>query len=269
MTAVPGERVVIVTQDDRAGSRLSALLTSAGVRVRVVPVIRSEAVADLRLIDEALSRLSEFDWVAFTSARAADIVCARPAWRMFDWREAPRPRVAVVGPVTREAVERSGCRVALCPGDAGADALAAALVEAGGGDLTATAVLWPRSAIARPELRDTLLAAHARVVDPIAYTTTPVVPADLGEAVEAIQAGRVHAVTFLSPSAAESFAAAVGTAAFPALVGRTAVASVGPTTTAALVRLGAPPTVEAEDRTSGGLAAVLLSWFDSNKGDLP
>jgi uroporphyrinogen III methyltransferase/synthase len=114
-----------------------------------------------------------------------------------------------------------------------------------------------------------LVAAHARVIDPIAYTTSAVLPTDLPDVVREIRAGRVDAVTFLSPSAADSFAAAVGTAALPALVGRTAVASVGPTTTAALVRLGAPPTVEGADRTSGGLAAVLLSWFDSNKGDPP
>jgi len=44
------------------------------------------------------------------------------------------------------------------------------------------------------------------------------------------------------------------------LAGRTVVASVGPTTSAALAKLGAPPTVEARDRTGGGLAAVLLSY---------
>jgi uroporphyrinogen-III synthase len=269
MTSRSRGRVVIVTQHDGAGSRLAALLAAAGVRVRSVPVIVSEAVPDLRPLDEALLRLSEFDWVAFTSARAAGIVCARPAWRVFDWREAPSPRVAVVGPVTREAVESSGCPVSLCPGDAGAAALAAALVEVGGGDLTATALLWPRSAIARPELRDTLLAAHARVIDPVVYTTTAVLPADIGDVVHDIRAGRVDAVTFLSPSSAEAFAAALGTGNLSELAGHTLVASVGPTTSAALSRLGATPAVEAADRTCSGLAAVLLSWFGSNKGDTP
>jgi uroporphyrinogen III methyltransferase/synthase len=269
MTFPVRKRVVIVTQDDGAGSRLSALLTSAGVRAWSVPVIVSEAVPDQRPIDRALAQLADVDWVAFTSARAAGVVCTRPAWRRWPWRTAAHPRVAAVGPVTREAVAESGAPVALCPANAGADELARAIIDAEGGTLAGKTVLWPRSAIARLTLRDMLVAADARVIDPIAYTTTAVLPADLPEVVREIQAGRVGAVTFLSPSSAEAFAAALGDRSLSRLSGRTVVASVGPTTTAALVRLGAPPTVEAADRTSGGLAAVLLSWFDSNKGDSP
>jgi uroporphyrinogen-III synthase len=171
--------------------------------------------------------------------------------------------------VTREAVAESGAPVALCPANAGADELARAIIDAEGGTLAGKTVLWPRSAIARPTLRDVLAAAHARVIDPIAYVTKAVLPSDIPDVVREIQAGRVAAVTFLSPSSAEAFAAALGDRSLLRLSGRTVVASVVPTTTAALVRLGAPPTVEAADRTSGGLAAVLLSWFDSNKGDPP
>ena len=269
MTSAARERVVIVTQDDGAGSRLSALLISAGVRVWSVPVIVSEAVPDDQPIERALAQLADVDWVAFTSARAAGVVCTRPAWRSWPWRTAAHPRVAAVGPVTREAVAESGAPTALCPANAGADELARAIIDTEGGTLAGKTVLWPRSAIARPTLRDVLVAAHARVIDPIAYVTKAVLPADIPDVVREIRAGRVDAVTFLSPSAAESFASALGERPLSRLSGRTVVASVGPTTTAALARLGAPPTVEAADRTSGGLAAVLLSWFDSNKGDPP
>jgi uroporphyrinogen III methyltransferase/synthase len=269
MTAARAEPVVIVTEGDGAGARLSVLLGAAGVRVWSVPVIVSNAVPDLGPIDLALARLATVDWVTFTSARAAAIIGARPAWRNWPWGGAADPRVAVVGPMTRETVARSGAPVALCPAHAGADELARAIIDAEGGSLAGKTVLWPRSAIARPTLRDLLVAAHARVVDPIAYTTTAVVPADMPDVARDISAGRVDAVTFLSPSSAEAFAAALGVETLSGLTGRTVVASVGPTTTAALVRLGASPTVEAADRTSGGLAAVLRSCFGSNKGDPP
>ena len=269
MTSAARERVVIVTQDDGAGSRLYALLTSAGVRVWSVPVIVSEAVPDQRPIDRALAQLADVDWVAFTSARAAGVVCTRPAWRSWPWRTAAHPRVAAVGPVTREAVAESGAPVALCSANAGADELARAIIDTEGGTLAGRTVLWPRSAIARPTLRDMLVAAHARVIDPIAYTTTAVLPTDLPDVVREIRAGRVDAVTFLSPSAAESFAAAMGDRTLSLVAGRTIVASVGPTTTAALVRLGAPPTVEAADRTSGGLAAALVACLPPSRSGQP
>jgi len=40
------------------------------------------------------------------------------------------------------------------------------------------------------------------------------------------------------------------------------VASVGPTTSAALAELGAPAALEAGARTAGDLAAALLSYFE-------
>jgi uroporphyrinogen-III synthase len=259
MTSAARERVVVVTQDDGAGSRLSALLISAGVRVWSVPVIVSEAVPDDQPIERALAQLADIDWVAFTSARAAGVVCTRPAWRSWPWRTAVRPRVAAVGPVTREAVAESGAPVALCPATAGADELARAIIDTEGGTLAGKTVLWPRSAIARPTLRDVLVAAHARVIDPIAYTTTAVLPADIPDVVREIRAGRVDAVTFLSPSAAESFAAAMGDRTLSLLAGRTIVASVGPATSAALTGLGAPPTLESVDRTGASLATALVA----------
>ncbi len=259
-------RLVITTQDDGAGASLAAHLAAAGVEVWSVPVVVSEALDDLSAVDAALARLLEIDWVAFTSVRAATIVGARPAWLDWAWRAATRPRIGVVGPATRDAVTAGGAPVALCPETPGAAGLAKAIVAAEGGSLEGRTVLWPRSAIARPDLRDGLLAAHAHVLDPVAYTTRAVVPGNIAEAAAAIEAGRVDVVTFLAPSSAEAFAAALGASSLSLLRHRTAVASVGPTTTEALVRLGAPPTVEAPERTSGSLAAVLLSWFASIEG---
>jgi len=269
MTSAYRERVVIVTQNDGAGSRLSQLLTAARVRVWSVPVIVSEPVPDQQPIAQALARLTEVDWVVFTSARAAGFVCASQDWRRWPWATSAAPRVAAVGPVTGEAVKSSGAPVALCPPTAGADELAWAIIAAEGGTLAGKTVLWPRSAIARPTLRDALVAAGARVIDPVAYTTTAVLPAEMPDVSREIQAGRIDAVTFLSPSSAEAFAAALGGGTLASLARRTIVASVGPTTTAALVRLGAPPTVESADRTSRGLAAALVACFAQPRSGPP
>jgi uroporphyrinogen III methyltransferase/synthase len=158
MSGLPTRRRVVVTESEGPGLTLAARLAEAGVEVRTVPVVVHAPAPDPRPLDDALARLHEFDWVVFTSARAVDAVCQRPAWLGASWASASRPRVAAVGPITRERLEARGVPVALCPPVPGGRPLADALVAAEGGTLANQTILWPRSDIARPELGDALRA---------------------------------------------------------------------------------------------------------------
>lgn len=259
--AGPRRPVVVVTECEGPGARLAARLEAADVRVWRFPVVAHEAVADDGPLEAALERLAEYAWVVFTSVRAVRIVCDRDAWKRYRWAGQGRPWIAAVGPMTAGALRALGWRVRLTPERPGAAGLAQALTEAEGGTLGGTLVLWPRSDIARDELRDGLTAAGAGVVDPVAYRTVAVRPPDADTCARALAAGEVDAVTFLSPSSAVNFAAALGESTLANLPGRTVVASVGPTTSAALAELGAPPAIEAPARTAAGLADALLAHF--------
>jgi uroporphyrinogen III methyltransferase/synthase len=231
-----------------------------------MPVVAHEAAPDPGPLVTELARLADFDWVAFTSVRAVTAVYGHREWTNWPWESAKRPRVAAVGPLTRAYLMEHHVPVAVCPAQAGAVGLALALIKAEGSTIAGRLVLWPRSDIARPDLRDLLVAAQARVVDPVAYCTRAVRPAGLPEFLNHLDAGLVDAVTFLSPSGAENLAAVMEDGTLSVLAGRTIVASVGPTTSAALTRLGAAPAVESRDRTAHGLAAALLSYFDPSRG---
>jgi uroporphyrinogen III methyltransferase/synthase len=268
MIGRPTRRRVVVTESEGPGLTLAARLADAGVDVRMVPVVVHTPAPDPGPLDDALARLGEFDWVVFTSARAVDVVCERPAWRGVSWAPGSRPRVAAVGPITRERLEARGVPVALCPPVPGGGPLADALVAAEGGTLANQTILWPRSNIARPELRDALRAAGADVVAPVAYCTMAVTPPDVAELVALIDAGEIDSIAFLSPSGASAFAAAMPGGTLACLAAKTIVASVGPTTSAALTEREAPPAIEAASRTAGGLAAALLSYFGLNQSHL-
>jgi len=257
---------VVVTEAEGSGGRLASALEAAGLRVWSMPVVAHEAAPDRGPLVAELARLADFDWVAFTSVRAVTAVCDYPEWTTWPWNSARRPRVAAVGPLTRRCLMDHHVPVAVCPAQAGAAGLVQALIKAEGRTIAGRAVLWPRSDIARPDLRELLAAAQSHVVDPVAYCTRAVRPACLPDFLNHLRAGRVGAVTFLSPSSAENLAAAMEDGTLSALAGRTIVASAGPTTSAALIQLGAAPAVEASDRTAHGLAAALLSWFDSDRG---
>ena len=268
MIGRPTRRRVVVTESDGPGLTLAARLADAGVEVRMVPVVVHRPAPDPRPLDEALARLCEFDWVVFTSARAVEAVCERPAWRGVSWAPASRPRVAAVGPITRERLEARGVPVAICPPVPGGRPLADALIAAEGGTLANQAILWPCSNIARPELGDALRAAGAELTAPVAYCTMAVTPPDIAELVALVDAGEIDGVAFLSPSGASAFAATMPGGTLAGLAARTIVASVGPTTSAALAERGAPPAIEAPSRTAGGLATALLSCFSLNESHL-
>ncbi|HSD26719.1 MAG TPA: uroporphyrinogen-III synthase, partial [Vicinamibacteria bacterium] len=76
----------------------------------------------------------------------------------------------------------------------------------------------------------------------------------------------VDAVCFLSPSAAEGLAAALGSDDLAPLRGRCLVASLGPTTSEALARLGAPPDVEPVQASARSLAEALLARLHPLQG---
>jgi uroporphyrinogen-III synthase len=252
---------IVITECEGPGATLAANLREAGAEVWMLPTVAHGPASDPAPIDAALNRLPEYDWVAFTSARAVEPVCGHRAWSAWPWTTAARPRIAAVGPMTAAALRYRGLQAALCPDEPGARALARAMIAWHGGSMSGCTVLWPRSDIARPDLADAIGAAGADLVAPVVYCTRPNVPANAADVLRAIDAGRIDCVAFLSPSAAINLAALLpgGTLA---LLGRsTLVASVGPSTSAALASLGAPAAIEARARTAGDLAAALLSYF--------
>ena len=237
--------------------------------MRMLPVVSHGPAPDPATLARALARLPEYAWAAFTSARAVKAVCQDAAWARWPWDTATRPRIAAVGPVTRAALLAHGVPVALCPELPGARPLAQAMIGAEGGSMSGRTIFWPRSNVARPDLGDALRSAGAELVAPVAYCTVPGRPPELAEFFAALEAGRIDCVTFLSPSGAAGLAALMPGETLSPLARLAVVASVGPTTSAALVALGAPPAVEAPSRTAGGLATALLSYFGLSGSHAP
>ncbi len=266
MTGPARDLIVAVTQAEGPGSTLVSCLERAGVGVRLVPVVAHEEPADVSGLEAALADISQFDWVAFTSPRAVEAVCDRPAWRARSGGTTPRPRIAAVGTSTMACLTGREVPVAVCAAQPGAAGLARGIVDAEGGSLAGKRVLWPRSDRARPDLRDALIAAQATVVDPVAYRTAIIAPPDLGVFLEEVRARRIDAVTFMSPSSAIGLASGADDGTLAALAGRTVVASIGPTTSAALAGLHAPPDVEATETSASGLVSALMNYFAIHHG---
>jgi uroporphyrinogen III methyltransferase/synthase len=170
-----------------------------------------------------------------------------------------RTRGAAVGPATAARLREAGVAVDRVGAGGGQD-LARALVASGAVG-PGTRVLWPRAEAGRPEPGRTLARAGAVLVDPVAYRTLaahPALEADLEGFRAALESGRLAAVTFASPSAAEGLAEHLPTRDLRPLRGHTLVASIGATTSASLAERGAPADVEAERPRAEALARAVM-----------
>jgi uroporphyrinogen III methyltransferase/synthase len=255
----------VVTRRGTPADPLALFLEDGDARVRWLPTTIVLPPLDEAALDEALGRVPGMDWLVFTSRHAVEAVFARRPWAALR-SERGQPRVAAVGDRTADLAAARGAPADVVPPVPGAPALLDALVSAEGGSLAGRRVFWPRSDIAGRELADGLTAAGASVVEAVAYRTVPASPADLESFRADLRSGEIDVVCFLSPSAAEGLASALGSDDLAALRGRCVVASLGPTTSAALARLGAPPDVEAAEVSARSLAAAVLARLHPLQG---
>jgi len=215
---------VLLTRPAEHSAAWREAFAAAGATVIVHPTVEVVPPPSWEALDEAFSRLPEYDWLLFTSAAAARFSLARLP---VDPRTLGRPRVAAVGAETARVIEDHGVRVALIPELQHQEGLVAALGELRPG----TRVLFPQALGGREGLRDALL-ARGCIVD--------VVPASQTIARRDLPAPPPFDVaTFASPSALRAFVAAHG---LPPLQ-EVAVAVIGPTTGAAATALGLRPIV--------------------------
>lgn len=249
---------IVVTQAQGETGPLAAALEERGAEVLALPTTATVPPEDAHPLDDALARLDGFDWLVFTSARAVEATFARPAGLIpASWR----PRIGAVGGATAQRLKRFGYDADTLPPQAGGAELAAAILDSGAPP--GLRVLWPRADNARPELRDILAEAGAIVVDPIAYRTVPASGGRITEFQVRLDAREIDAVAFMSPSSARCLARALGGPDLRRIAALTRIASIGPTTSAALQELGAPPQIEAEERSAEGLARALISSLPS------
>ena len=238
-----GKTVVVTRARLQAGS-LASLLGSAGAEVISFPVIEiadpPDGGAGLR---GAASSVGAYDWVILTSANGA----ARFLDAVGDSRRLAGVRLAAVGATTAAEIERRFLTPDLVPESFVAESLLAAMPEPSPGGR----VLLARAAVARDVLPAGLTEAGWTVDVVDAYRTVTASPDR--SLVEAVTTADL--VAFTSSSTVERFVEIVGIDRVP-----TAVASIGPVTTATARALGLSVDVDAGVHTVAGLVEAIVEW---------
>ena len=240
-----GKRVVVTRASMQAGG-LRAALTSLGAEVLELPALRVVPL-DPEPLREALDRIDEYDWVVFTSQNAVAFLWQSLRVAGRDARALAGRKLACVGPATADALLARGLAADVVPGRFVAEGVLEALDERE--DVRGSRVLYVAAEGARDVLPEGLAERGCRVdVLPVYRTASD--GAGSGALREALNAGRVDAVTFASASAVRGFVEAVG--AEPAR--RAPAVSIGPTTSDAVRAAGITLAAEASEATIDALA---------------
>jgi len=250
---------VLVTRPAGPGAEaLAEPLEALGAECVRFPTVELVDPPDKRPLLASARALADVDWLLLTSANAVD----RLASAMRDVGTAGLPstvRIACVGPITaRPSPDRLGRGPDLVPerrfrGAAMAEQLAAA-------GLAGSRVVYPRASAAPATLKTTLTAAGATVDDPVAYTTAcPRV--DAAPLAERLAAGELQVATFASGSSVSNLASLLGADRIPDLLGRTAVACLGPVTAAEAVRHGLEVAIQPALSTAPALVEAIRLRF--------
>jgi uroporphyrinogen III methyltransferase/synthase len=245
-------RRILVTRAREQASALSERLAELGATPLEFPTISIESLEDPAPLDNALARLSSFEWVVFTSANGVSSAFARLSALRRDARAFGTARVAAIGPATEQALADRGIRADFMPSAFTSDAIAAELKELiSPGDR----LLMLRADIAPTLLVDTLTAHGAQVENVVAYHTRPSTASR--DAVEKLfQEKKVDVVTFTSSSTVRNLLDALDqrTELFEGSI----VACIGPVTANAARRLGLQVDLVAPVHTIDGLVTALL-----------
>ncbi len=250
-------QTVVVTRTRQQASDLSHRLTDLGARVIEAPTIELSPPGEWSAVDESLERITEYDWVIFTSANGVRFAKSRLLETGQDARNFAGVRIAAIGEATADAIAKELClRVDLCPETFVAEALADAL--AAGNEIQGRRFLLLRADIARAILRERLQQGGAAVVDDVSvYETRPA--SSLPEGLEeALAAGQVNWITFTSSSTARNLTALLGPN-YRERLANVKLASIGPITTRTLTDLGLEPHAQAERFTIDGVVDAILA----------
>jgi len=251
---------VVVTRPAHQAEGLCAAFAAAGATVERLPLIAVVPPDDPAPLHRAAADLARYRWIAFTSANAVRALAEAAGGTLESLPG--EVKVAAIGRATSRVLREARSRVDLVSeggrGAALADELAAA--DAGSAQTSPRGpVFLPLAADARPDLADGLRTAGYGVEEVVAYDKRP--PADtLDRARQLFPPDEpLGWVTFTSPRIAQTFVEVLralgddGPDRCPTLL----AASIGPTTTAALVGLGVEPAAEAATPSDDGLVAAV------------
>lgn len=254
-------RRIVVTRAREQASDFKSMLTELGAHCIEFPTIGIEPPPSWEPLDAAISRLSTYHWIIFTSVNGVRFFMERLWEAGSDVRALKGIRLAAIGPKTAEAVGKYGLRLDLVPGEYRAEAI---LEELSGEKLEGQRFLMPRALVARDILPETLTRKGAHVDVVPAYQT--VLPKhQSSDILSLFQQGDIDCLTFTSSSTVSNFFSLFQRDEILPLLKKVVIACIGPITAETAKKYDLSVNVMPSDYTIPGLVEAIRSYFEEKK----
>lgn len=249
-----GRRLLVTRSREQAGP-LQQRLEAEGAAVSTLPLLHIGPPKDWTAVDAAQDQLENVAWVVFTSPNSVSFFCDRLYQRGRDARAFAHTRLAAVGLATASALRQHGLVPDLVPPRQSQAALARAFAAF---DVADQEILLPASSIGRTELAETLAARGARVRHLATYVNR--LP-DQVELPAALADNKLDLIVFASPSSVHNFQQVLGPQHTKAILTRTHIASIGPTTAEAVRQLGFTVHVQPGESSIPALVQAIVAFY--------
>ena len=247
-------QVIGIPRPEEQADETALRAVELGALPVLLPTIEIAPPENWGEVDAMLPRLSEFDWIVFTSVNGVHGLLGRLWESGRDIRAISKARLATIGPSTAAALEKYSLRADLVPSEFRAEALARELRP----HVAGKRVLWARASRGRDVLPTELAAAGANLTQLVVYQNRDVsqLPAS---SLQQIERGELNWIGLSSPSIARGLARLLTDEAKVWLGNKTKLASISPVTTAAAEEAGLPITAEATEYTWEGLFQAMIA----------
>jgi uroporphyrinogen III methyltransferase/synthase len=254
-----GQRIV-VTRPRGEGARSASALEALGAEVLAAPTVEIRPIDDSGPMDAAIDRLSDYDWLVFTSVNGVRSFLGRLFERGKDLRSLGRLKLAAIGPSTAEALEGFHLRADLVPPSFRSESLAEALASVAAG----SRILLARADRGRTILKDEL--GRLADVDQVAAYRNADAEALPDALVDRILDGSIDWITLTSSAIAARLHALIPEAARQKIGRDVKLASISPITTQAAADLGWTVAAEASTYTWDGVVEAMIRRVAAGKG---
>ena len=246
---------IVITRPEAQAEEFAGLLHAQGARVIHFPTIKIVPPDDYHDLDQAITQLSHYQWIIFTSANGVIFFLSRLKELGRDIRDLKDIRICTIGPATAVKIENLGIRVDIVPEEFISEGVVREFEKL---NLTGTRVLLPRAEKARDVIPEGLAKLGALVDVVTAYKTVNS-GRDKSELETLINAGKVDAITFTSPSTVTNFMEIMGQEYI--IPSHVKISCIGPVTEAAVKKAGLSVDIIQERYTIPGLVDILVEYF--------
>lgn len=197
---------IIVTRPRERNSSVSARLRELGAEVLLLPAIKTEAIKENEEFYQTLTRLSEYQYIAFTSPAGVNIFFDTLMEKKMDIRSIGNAKIAVIGPGTKKEVEKRGLIADYMPESYAGKQLGSLLGSIAG---DSERILIPRAEQGGRDLISEIgKRSKAAIHDLTIYKTKYEMPETVIDQRKEIESGKISMAVFTSASTVKGFAEA-------------------------------------------------------------